>query len=752
MATQLPPATPQLTAVEETIKRVQEQLTCAICLEDYTHPKVLHCFHVFCTQCIERLVQQDAQGQTVQCPNCRQPTLLPPTGVPGLQGAFHVHHLFDIRDTLLKVNEANCEKCKKQEATSFCRSCGFVCDRCKEYHQFFEELTSHEIVSFDKLTGDLTSVVPPHKKVLFCSKHEGKQLELFCETCSELICHNCTTKIHKGHNCDVVSDTFETHKAEIISSLKPVQQQLGTVKEALELVNLSRKNVTDQQVALEAEISSFAQRMIAAVNAKKQAVIKELAETTHQKLKSLSSQEDEIKMVETRLSGCLEVVERSLQTGTQGEVLAAKKAVLKKIADLTADFQPQSLVPREQANTKLVPSDAALKSCGKFAELYAAPVHPAPEKCTLQAVPKWSSSEKKVKTTLNIIDANGKRVESCSVLISCMLVSSDGTTAAVNELVKKTDMGQYELSYTTPAKSGQYQLHVKVQGQPILGSPFHTVIVRDLRTPLKTITGLKGPWGVAVNKKGHIIVSENSGHCITVFSGNGDKLTSFGSQGSYQGQLSEPRGIAVDEDENILVADKGNSRVQKFSPQGKFLETRGKRGKNTLEFYYPSGIGIHPLNKRVYVTESVNHRVQVLDASLKHVTMFGCHGEGEGQFKEPKDISFDGAGNCYIADRFNNRVQAFTEDGQYLRQFGKEGKGDGELSKCMGLTIDSDIVYIVDEGNNRISVSTTDGSFITSFERQGSGTGQFNTPFGVTVDMNGLVYICDFSNGRIQVF
>lgn len=753
MAAQLPPPTPQLTAVEETLKKVQEQLTCAICLEDYTHPKVLRCFHVFCTKCVERLVQQDAQGQTVQCPNCRQPTLLPPKGVPGLQGAFHVHHLFDIRNTLLKVNKASCEKCKKLEATSFCRSCGFVCDKCKEYHQFFEELTSHEIVSLDKLTGDLTSVVPPHKKVLFCSKHEGKQLELFCETCCELICHNCTTKIHKGHNCDVVSDTFETHKAEIISSLKPVQQQLKTVKEALKQINLSQKYVTYNQVALETQISSFASRLIAAVNAKKQALIEKLAETTHQKLKSLSSQEDEIKMVETRLSGCLEVVERSLQTGTQGEVLAAKKAVLKKIADLTADFQPQSLVPREQADTKVAPSDAALKSCGEFADLYAAPVHPAPGKCTLHTIPKWSFPEKEVKTTLNIIDANGKKVTGCSILISYKLVSSDGTTAAVNELVKKTDMGQCELSYTTPARSGQYQLHVKVQGQPIQDSPFRIVIVRDLRTPLKTISGLSDPWGIAVNKRGHIIVSEHRGHCITVFSGNGNKLTSFGSYGLGPGQLSEPRGIAVDEDDNILVADTKNDCIQKFSPQGKFLETQGKHGKNALEFSWPSGVGIHPLNKRVYVIESIyNNRVQVLDATLKHVTMFGSCGKGEGQFKGPKDVSFDGAGNCYIADNGNHQVQVFTEDGQYLRQFGKEGKGEGELTGCIGLTIDSDIVYIANTGNHRISVFTTDGSFIASFGKQGSEPGQFDKPHGVTVDMNGLVYICDFNNSRIQVF
>ena len=70
----------------------------------------------------------------------------------------------------------------------------------------------------------------------------------------------------------------------------------------------------------------------------------------------------------------------------------------------------------------------------------------------------------------------------------------------------------------------------------------------------------------------------------------------------------------------------------------------------------------------------------------------------------------------------------------------------------MSLTIDSNIVYIADTDNHHISVFTTDGSFIASFGRKGSRPGQFKYPYGVTVDMNGLVYICDFSNGHIQVF
>jgi tripartite motif-containing protein 71 len=41
-------------------------------------------------------------------------------------------------------------------------------------------------------------------------------------------------------------------------------------------------------------------------------------------------------------------------------------------------------------------------------------------------------------------------------------------------------------------------------------------------------------------------------------------LTTWGSEGSGDGQFGEPGGIAVDGAGNVYVADTGNNRVQKF--------------------------------------------------------------------------------------------------------------------------------------------------------------------------------------------
>ena len=94
----------------------------------------------------------------------------------------------------------------------------------------------------------------------------------------------------------------------------------------------------------------------------------------------------------------------------------------------------------------------------------------------------------------------------------------------------------------------------------------------------------------------------------------------------------------------------------------------------------------------------------------------------------------------------------FTVEGELLRQFGKKGKGDGELQNPL-ICIDSDdVLYVTEWGNHRISMFTCEGKLISSFGTKGNGPGQFNQPRGIAVDKNGVVYVSDSRNNRLQLF
>ena len=202
---------------------------------------------------------------------------------------------------------------------------------------------------------------------------------------------------------------------------------------------------------------------------------------------------------------------------------------------------------------------------------------------------------------------------------------------------------RYEISYH-PTNKGRHQLRIKINRQFIRGSPFGVVVkstVEKLGAPIQTIRGVVEPWGLAVNQKGVVVVSEWGVGRVSVFGPGGEKLRSFGSRGSGQGQFNSVREVAVDGEGNILVVDSGNHRIQKFTSGGQFLTSVGTEGKGELQFAFPTGIIVG--SGKLYVTDTGNDRVQILNSDLTFSITFGKHGDGKGQFRYPTGIACDSA-------------------------------------------------------------------------------------------------------------
>ena len=742
---------------EEAVKKIDSKLKCSICLDNFKQPKLLPCFHIFCkSPCLERLVVQYCEGKSLHCPTCRHLVRLPDNGVAGLQTDFRIDYLLENRESLNKAKESqktSCEKCKKFPATGFCRDCRkFVCDKCTEIHQMWEEFTDHKIVGLNEVLADATKVLPTKKQFSPCKKHSSKKLNIYCNTCSELICSNCTVGLHKDHNYKLVLDVFPKHKEEIVSSLKPVRENLDKVNMALRAFDTRTVEINNQRETVEADINREIDRQHQILDQRRVQLVGRLDMLTQQNLKKLATQRDDVEVLHAKMSSCLEYAESGLETGTVGEVVAMKAPVLQQTKQITAEFDPVTIQPKTEADIELVTDELeqARQACREFGEVVSGPVSVENSYATGNGS-KYAITGVQTTVELHAMTRRNKKCDK-KLNITAGLVNTK-SRATINCEVKKEN-GRYKITYQ-PEKRGKHNLHIRIHGEDVRGSPYPIAITpsaQSLRKPVRVVSGLKGPYGTATNSEGQTVVAETKGHCISIFTPEGEKICSFGTQGSGQGQLYYPHGIATDRDDNIYIADNSNHRIQKFTSKGKFIAEVGKKGSDYRQFVYPVGSCFNQRNDNLYICDALNHRIQVLSQSFTFVRCFGRQGSEDGQSKCPMNVAFDDANNLYVTDRDNHRVQVFTADGQFLRAFKNKANGE-QLQYPLGIAIDSsNTVYVSERERHCVSVFTSKGKYITSFGTKGAEEGQFNYVKGLSVDQNDSIIVSDYENGRLQIF
>ena len=731
-------------AVREALSRVEDQLTCPFCLEPYTNPRLLACFHVYCQHCLDQIVLCNRQDKlSIICPKCRHSTPLPPSGVSGLQAAFHVNHWLDVQKAQKKIEQSQnltCENCSvtTPQATGYCQHCTkFICEGCLTVHKEWDEFKGHEVVSIDRVKRNLKCLISPKNVTPRCTSHD-KNLKLYCESCKELICRDCIVQIHKDHKYCLISDTFEAHKNELDRCVGPVEKQLEATNAALVELDSIRREIIRQQTCVKTDIHATFNQLRKTIDAREAELVSQLEGHSQQQLKCISAQIEEVKILQTQRESCVQFVKESIRSRFPGDVVKMKERVVNQVKELVNLFDPSTLDPYEQASTNYVSPAEQLESFNEISNL------------CLVKLPCVSKVDVKSTALAQFL------FPSDIALPEAWLVSrlTNQTTRCV---VKKQGEGEYKISYQ-PTVGGVHQLHVRVNGEEVKGSPFHVTVktpVDKLGTVIKTINRIEKPFGVTVNRSGSVIVTEEGSGCVYIFGPK--EVQTINLQGTVVGKMKDPRGVAVDHEDNILVVDAGNHRLLKFSQGGDLIASVGGKGDDPGQFMNPFGLCVNKKNGKVYVVdrEAHDHCVQIFNSDLTFCSKFGCtsrdieHGCKEHESDHPWDIASDSTGCVYVTDFNNDRVQVFTSDGGYLRQFSEKSSGSGKLKCPASIFVDSDdMVYVGELWNYCISMFTCQGKFVKSFGLKGPG----RVPYGIAVDACGVVYVCDRDNNRVQVF
>jgi len=262
------------------------------------------------------------------------------------------------------------------------------------------------------------------------------------------------------------------------------------------------------------------------------------------------------------------------------------------------------------------------------------------------------------------------------------------------------------------------------------------------------------------------------------FSGDGGTAASA--------ELQNPSGVAVAADGSLYIADLRNGRIRKIDLRGTISTIAGKGvgstsgdGGAALAAQLGSAYGVAvDTEGNVYTGDRLAGTIRKIDRN-NIITRFagtgvpGFSGDNgpatDAQLKGANDIACDAKGNVYIADSGNHRVRVVDSAGKITTVAGREKgySGDGgpasgaDLNAPSALCFDTrGSLYVCDFGNHAVrkiapdgTISTVAGTGKPGFARDGGPAieAQLLQPCGVAVDTLGQVYIADSANNRIRV-
>jgi sugar lactone lactonase YvrE len=131
------------------------------------------------------------------------------------------------------------------------------------------------------------------------------------------------------------------------------------------------------------------------------------------------------------------------------------------------------------------------------------------------------------------------------------------------------------------------------------------------------------------------------------------------------------------------------------------------------------------------------------DSSYKQIFTIGKKGDGDGEFRAPKDVAVDKDSNVYVIDYARKNVQKFNNKGRFIKKW--------QTKKApLAITVDKKgNIWVAEEG--LVEKFNPEGKRLISWGKMGRGKDEFSQPAGIAVSKK-FVYISDPRGRRIQKF
>ncbi len=192
--------------------------------------------------------------------------------------------------------------------------------------------------------------------------------------------------------------------------------------------------------------------------------------------------------------------------------------------------------------------------------------------------------------------------------------------------------------------------------------------------------------------------------------------------------------VAVNAQGELFLFHRGKQPILCFDSAGEFLRSWGDDDVGKAH-----GLRIDP-EGHVWTTDIARHVVRKYTPDGKLLLTLGTldkAGEGLDQFNMPTDVAFGPGGEFYVSDGYgNSRVLKFTAAGKLIKTWGMKGPGPGEFNTPHAVRVGADgLVYVADRENKRIQIFDADGKLIRIWPGF--------APYGLAFAADGTMFVAD---------
>ena len=324
------------------INQLEENLQCTVCLEVLTDPRTLPCCHSFCKVCLEGVVQtmrdKAPRGRPIRefpCPNCRATFILDPDKhVADMPRNHFICNMVKATAVLDRGIGVPCShNCSQSYSVARCVTCEkFLCRECLTGHNNYRANNGHSVLTMEELSK------PENRKKIndkmYCNKHSGMEIKVYCETCDQLICRDCMDFKHlkQGHSCVLVKDVANNYKELLASNGKAMEDALTEGN-----VFLQRLTLTTQQLDRDAENTKnkiaqrkefVAKKVIEILDQKAESLCQKVDEIHKGKRANLDRQAEKTKLYVENIKTSVQFSKKLVDQGSEEEIISSQKMIL----------------------------------------------------------------------------------------------------------------------------------------------------------------------------------------------------------------------------------------------------------------------------------------------------------------------------------------------------------------------------------------------------------------------------------------